>query len=232
MPSFLDRLFRPTPTSSSAQDPGVLHRLMQACEDDPEAALAALQEEQALLARELEETFLAHDAKTRALAARLAALGDMSVSPEEIARLRAEQLELWRLVRRAQASSRATHELERELHEWRDRPMEVGIPSGHPDHPDTRMEIVRSELITRGHPVRSQIEASAFDLASLRSTSPRASGDTGPAWESSSEATILHEIQHREREIARLQALAKDHPDTVHEAELLAGEIRALQAHL
>lgn len=239
--SFLDRLFFRRAAPSQAPDAGVLHRLMQACEDNPEAALAALQEEQALLARELEETFLAHDAKTRALATRLASLGEAATSPEEIARLRAEQLELWRLIRRAQASTRATHELERELAEWADRPADGGeLPFGHPDHPATRMELVSSELAVRGRPSRArshagsqaEMDCAPFNLASLENPSVPNAQDSGPAWDATSEATVQQAIAHREREIARLRALAGDNPDAEREVTLLAEEITALQAHL
>ena len=232
MPSLFDRLFAPRTSVFRARDAGTLHRLMQSCVDDPDAALAALQEEQALLARELEETFLAHDAKTRSLAARLATLEEGGVTHEEIARLRAEQLDLWRLVRRAQASGRATHELEREFHEWRTRTSDGHAPSGHPDHPDTRLEIVASELAVRGRPVRVRTDPDPFDLRSFASVDGASLPDEGPAWEPSSVQTIRREIAHREREIARLHTLADHHPDAKREVELLADEMRRLEEHL
>jgi hypothetical protein len=142
--SFVDRLrvwFGGTSSSSHAAR-------MEACLEDPDAAFALLQDEQRRLSQELEETFLAYDAKARALARRVAAMGDGAVTDHEVATLRAEQTELWRLVRRAQAAARTTRMLERELDEWRGR--EPGsVPHGHPDHPIIRAEIVGSELRIR-----------------------------------------------------------------------------------
>lgn len=131
------------PTASSVQNVR-----MEACLEDPDTALALLQDEQRRLSQELEETFLAYDAKSRGLARRVAAMGEGAVTEQEVDRLRSEQAELWRLIRRAQAAARTTRMLERELDEWRGR--ESGtIPDGHPDHPVVRAEIVGSELRVR-----------------------------------------------------------------------------------
>jgi hypothetical protein len=141
--SFLDRVsrwFHPSMSFRAAR--------MEACLEDPDAALALLQDEQRRLSQELEETFLAYDAKSRSLAKRIAVMGEDSVTEQEVDRLRSEQSELWRLIRRAQAAARTTRMLERELDEWRGR--EAGtIPDGHPDHPVVRAEIVGSELRIR-----------------------------------------------------------------------------------
>lgn len=112
-------------------------------------ALAELQEEQARIAQELEDTFVAYDKKLQAMARRLSGLDREPVTDRELRKVREEQLELWRLVRRAQAGSRTTGELKRELQEWSMR--ESGaVGYGHPDHPGTRVELVASELRVRG----------------------------------------------------------------------------------
>jgi hypothetical protein len=117
------------------------------CEQDPLGALAELQEEQGRIAQELEETFVAYDQKLQTMARRLARQQEIP-APKELADVRQEQLELWRLVRRAQAASRSTRELERELAEWAER-QDTAVPHGHPDHPRTRSEIIGSELRAR-----------------------------------------------------------------------------------
>ncbi|MEN9557995.1 MAG: hypothetical protein RL141_364 [Candidatus Parcubacteria bacterium] len=122
---------------------------MEACLDDPVSAISELQDEQRRIADELEQTFLTYDGKLQAAAKRIASLGPESVTPEEREHLRAEQLELWRLVRRAQAAARSTRDLAREVREWQEHGP-THAPEGHPDHPNTRVEIAESELRVRG----------------------------------------------------------------------------------
>ncbi len=182
------------------------------CEDDPDGAVGLLQEEQARIAQELEETFLAYDKKLQAMARRLAGADGVPVTKKELRKLKDEQLELWRLVRRAQASSRTTRELKRELQEWKTRePGAVGF--GHPDHPETRAELVSSELRVRGAgraPVRV---------------------DPGPSWTHDTDERLLRELWNRRREMERIM---EHHPneESVRELATFVSELRELHAHL
>lgn len=116
---------------------------------DIEIALAELQEEQSRLSAELERAFLTYDRKTQALAKQLARWTEGGAEPKAIERLRREQEELWRTVRRTQAAGRTTRELEQELREWAGRDA-ASVRERHPDHPKVRSEIVASELRVRG----------------------------------------------------------------------------------
>ncbi|HWQ99958.1 MAG TPA: hypothetical protein VN397_03885 [Candidatus Methylomirabilis sp.] len=145
---FTDRLlawWRGTPSSKKTK------RTMsrEECMEDPDAALAQLQEEQSRIAQDLEDTFVAYDKKLQAMARQLSGLDEEPVTAKDVLRLRGEQVQLWRLLRRAQAAARGTRELTHELKEWQSR--EAGsAPFGHPDHPETRAELVASELRVRG----------------------------------------------------------------------------------
>lgn len=107
-----------------------------------------LQSEQSRLSAEVEQTLLQYDNRTQVLAKRLAAADD-DLDEHQIERFRSDQEGLWRTVRRLQAALRATRELETELREWASR-TEADDRIGHPDHPATRIEIVASELRSRG----------------------------------------------------------------------------------
>lgn len=196
---------------------------IDACMEDPEAALVALQDDQRHIADELEATFLAYDRRLRAAAKRLAALGPDSVSMEEQAQLRDEQLELWRLVRRAQAAQRSTRELIREVAEWRAHEP-TAATEGHPDHPETRVEIVESELRVRGvalpdAPRGTTQEPSASSVWAFEEPEgihwlhrmPEQADEAEdverpmalPDWEHDSDEVLLREIRHQEQELAR-----------------------------
>lgn len=116
---------------------------------DAEVLLAELQEEQGRLSAELEKAFLAYDKKTRILAKQLAKWTESGAESKELERLRKDQEDLWRIVRRTQAAARTTRQLETELREWADHG-ETAARRTHPDHPKTRAEIVSSELRLRG----------------------------------------------------------------------------------
>jgi hypothetical protein len=189
---------------------------MEACLEDPDLALVALQEEQGMIAQELEETFLAYDRRLRTLAERLAD-GDNPPSKQEMQRLQEEQAELWRLVRRAQAAGRSTAALTQELQEWRGRDPGL-IQQGHPDHPLTRAEIVASELRVRG------AVSAALDEVQDE--------DASPAWSFESDDAILREIASRERELKRLMAAAEMDPSLISEIALQNKELRELHARL
>lgn len=229
-----------TPAASPLLDAPVQRTQMEECLEDPVSALIELQDEQRLIADELEDTFLAYDRKLQAAAKRMASLGSASVTPEERERLRAEQLELWRLVRRAQAAGRSTRELVREVREWHMHEPTVA-PEGHPDHPETRVEIIESELRVRGiaaptaqEPVRSasDITASSNDhsgihwlhrLAVQHNETP-ALPENAPEWEHDTDEHLLREIYQQEQELTRTDAPADI-------ADLLRS-LRALHGHL
>jgi hypothetical protein len=191
---------------------------MKACMEDPEGALAELQDEQRLIARELEQTFVAYDGRLRAAAKRIASLGPAGVTAEERDQLRAEQLELWRLVRRAQASQRSTRELLREREEWQAHEP-TAATEGHPDHPDTRVEIISSELRVRGivpmegdgavevEEVAPGIHAlhrpDLLEEAEILAQAREELAADAPAWEPDSDTVLLQEIRTHERELAR-----------------------------
>lgn len=196
--SFMDRLYAWWRRSPSKR-----------CEDDPDGAVAELQEEQSRIAQELEDTFLAYDAKLQAMARRLVGA---DISKKDLRTLKQEQLELWRLVRRAQASSRTTRELTRELREWKAR--EPGAASfGHPDHPETRVELVSSELRVRGADRANQSVVPA------------------PSWDHDSDENILRELGTRRREMERIMDHGADYASLGELATYLS-ELRELHAHL
>jgi len=216
------------------------------CAEDPQGALALLQEEQGRVAQELEDTFRAYDIKLREIASRLAQMGDRAVSAKELERLHGEQQELWRLIRRAQASARATHELEQELCEWSARDA-AAIPPGHPDHPGTRAEFAASELRLRGknpeellENVRLQKEEQEvpgpWSVVHESNDKPQAadrslSSVSGPVWHSGTDESLLREIHARELEMRKHWARADD-AQSAAELALFLRELRELHAHL
>jgi hypothetical protein len=131
---------------------------------DAEELLADLQEEQARLSGELEHAFRAYDKHTRVLAKRLAKMVNEGTNIKELALIREEQEELWRVIRRCQAAERSNRELETELQEWAGRD-EASVRASHPDHPRARAEIVASELRIRGRipSVSNESESVSFE---------------------------------------------------------------------
>lgn len=223
----------------------------EACLEDPQAARSAFQEEQRLIAQELEETFLAYDRKLRTMAERLAGhtqatragRGNRNTpTVRELSQLRQEQLDLWRLIRRAQAAARSTRALERELQEWSSREA-TAVASGHPDHPQTRAEIVTSELRIRGAsdarahqtsaPVRLEVMPTEDDTVEDATVSVQTAPveDEGPAWVHETDEHMLREIASREREMDRLLHVSED-PMAAAELAAFARELRTLHAHL
>lgn len=213
---------------------------VEACLENPEVSLAELQDEQRRIADELEETFRVYDRKLQGAAKRIASLGADSLTPKEWERLRSEQLELWRLLRRAQAAQRSTRALAREVQEWREAEG-AALPEGHPDHPETRAEIVESELRVRGvfasvprlaaEPLEEEVEdalRSAADAGDgVEEVLTDASEDRAsvPEWaDAVTDDTLLREIHAHERELARTDA-----PGDL--ADLVRG-LRDLHAHL
>lgn len=259
--SLADRLtawWRGKPATATTAPRPVSRERMERCLEDPDGALAMLQEEQGRVAQELEETFLAYDRKLRGMAERLARRSqgvrgaeDGAPSSQELDRMREEQRQLWRLVRRAQAASRSTRGLERELQEWRGHGP-VMVPFGHPDHPETRAEIVASELRMRGishdAPARPEMPApfAVMKIPMKREAPVVASADIpdaiasrdeadtsagGPSWVHDTDEHILREIASREREMRKL-LLVKQDAETMTELAAFARELRHLHAHL
>lgn len=124
----------------------------------------ALVEEQRALSSDVEGLFRAYDAKLRSLSGRLNDLDDEALAAEadEIA---ATQDALKRMVRRVEASVKASRDLERELAEWENRPDSA---SYHADHPEVRAELIRSELASR-NPGRSVVSVGAYGVHPVRS---------------------------------------------------------------
>jgi len=227
---------------NSASSYGVSDRMAN-CEEDPLGALAELQEEQARIAQELEETFLAYDHKLQAMAERLGS-HDREPSSKELANLRQEQLDLWRLVRRAQAAVRSTRELERELSEWTER-TDVVAPHGHPDHPQTRAEIIGSELRVRGGIASASEEMRSarttprvMEISATQDVLPVVAFSEGmvqglsPEWQTTDEAHILRELVSRERELERLRDALDIDPSLDAEIALMNKEMQELRKHL
>jgi hypothetical protein len=218
-----------------------------------EEMLMELQEEQSRLSAELEKAFLAYDRKTREIAKRLAKWTGSDASPEEFERLRAEQEDLWRVVRRTQAATRTNHQLEAELKEWTDR-TEAAIPPTHPDHPEARTEIVASELRLRGRDPSAFIsersteafEGSARDVdpfAEALEESERESPEPIPpdepinpapdviTWNPETEETLVREIEDCCREIRRTNN-REDRDDLAGEIVMMLNDLRRLHAQL
>lgn len=138
------RWLRLGPRFSGSFDPAAFERL---CAEDPSAARGALALDQRELADELGRTYAAYREKLDMLEARVRGMGASDVR-REAAALRDAQDAIRRTLRRIDASARSAEELEDELREWEARRGERG--PRHADHPDVRLEIVRSELHARG----------------------------------------------------------------------------------
>lgn len=128
-------------------------------------AKAVLAAEQMQLADELERLFQAYDEKVQNLALRVRQL-PAGAAEAEIRRLRAIQHELQSAVRRLEASSKTSQELEKELAYWQKR------LDGRPRDRDAvrrQTEVLRSELAIRtpeedAHWSRPQTAAEPFEV--------------------------------------------------------------------
>lgn len=139
------RWLRLGPRFSGSFDPAAFERL---CANDPSAAHEALTLDQRELSDELRRTYEAYREKLETLAERIRGMDATDVR-REAATLRDAQDSIRRTLRRIDASARSAAELEDELRDWEARQGESG--PRHADHPDVRLEIVRSELHVRGH---------------------------------------------------------------------------------
>lgn len=213
---------------------------------DAVRAIEELQREQVRLAEELERLLLVYDKRSRKLSKELArAMNGEPVQPERLGQLAEEQAALWKLIRRGQAAERGTRELEQELREWSAYP-EPGVSTLHPDHPVQRIELIASELRSRGKdpsPLlaeeRAGYEGSAQDVNVFEiepdatvSDENEEEAPAASAWEpSGSEDALLREIASCQREIRRLLA----HPEGEHAVQDIADgyeQLKELHAFL
>lgn len=221
---------------------------------DVEVLLAELQEEQGRLSAELEKAFLAYDKKTRALAKQLARWTEEGAEAKELERLRREQQDLWRVVRRTQVAARTTRQLETELREWIGR-NEASVRASHPDHPLARTEIVASELRLRGRDPAGLVsarapegyegsakdvdpfeEALALALEEPEEASPVTEEDepvviADTELRDGSDEHLIREIEHCCREIRRTNA-HEDCEQLAGELVLMLKDLRRFHAHL
>lgn len=227
----------------------------RATSDELSAVLPDLRKEQIRLSEEVERTLSLYDDRTRALAMRLKNAGDS----RSIERIRADQEDLWRTVRRLQAALRATRDLESELREWAAR-AEDEETIGHPEHPVTRIEIVASELRARGRDpfallqsIRAKkFKGSAEDVdpisdlegaqciapnqaeelvASISEQSNGRTNEQPPEWNREESEHILREICDHAREARRMQAHVSA-PDLVHELARTIADYRRYHGYL
>jgi len=130
--------------------------------------------DQRALAREIEQTFVAYDARLRDLATRVHEL-----TPEEFQReaktIRDAQDGLRRALRRLEVSSKNAADLQRELALWEKR---VDDSSLYADHPAFRTEIIQSELRSRGATIDTraarQNKEVVQGMGSISTTTPSA----------------------------------------------------------
>ena len=137
------RWFHSEPPPSVSFDPIHFERL---CLENPERALAALQQGHRDLADEFERVYQDYERTLENTAIRLKTMKPNDLH-REIRSLRDVHDALRRTLRRLDASMRGAAEIERELGEWRTRESEAG--PWHADHPKVRAEILRSELSVR-----------------------------------------------------------------------------------
>jgi hypothetical protein len=128
--------------------------------------LERLRSEQLRLSSELETLLSSYDVRTRMLADSLVS-AESPLSEEDLKKAYEEQLRLWNIVRRLQASDRSVSQLEQEYADWNERKGDM-LSELHPDHPSVRMELIASELRSRGKSIpdsrrRNEYEGSAKD---------------------------------------------------------------------
>lgn len=117
--------------------------------------------EQLRLSAELESALSSYDARTRDLALRIVS-PESEMSDEHFQKMYEEQLHLWKVIRRLQAADRTIPQLEQEYMEWKGR-KEEGLLRSHPDHPESRMEFIASELRARGRSIPVRSDSSCFE---------------------------------------------------------------------
>jgi len=114
-------------------------------DDEVEAVRRAMREEQRALSLDLEQLFRLYDEKVQHLSKRLQSMSAAEVE-SEAASIRETQETLKRLLRRAEAATKTSTQLERELAGWESRGSDDDF---HADHPSVRAEVIRSELASR-----------------------------------------------------------------------------------
>lgn len=110
------------------------------------AARTFLSQDQARIAKEIEEMYGLYDQRLQSLALRIKTLSEDDLA-RELESLREAQDDLRTIVRRFQAALKGTEELERELDGWEGQTHDRSPI--HADHPLVRSEIIRSELTLR-----------------------------------------------------------------------------------
>jgi hypothetical protein len=201
---------------------------VERCLEDPQAAQTELATSQAELAKQIEETFALYDQKLQDVALRI-----RSLSPEEqeheLENLAQAQDELKRVLRRFQAATKSTQDLQTELADWGEHPYEGGL---HADHPAVRSEIIRSELALRNPGTR---------LINMRRPKPSAGAraeegtygvvvhEVNP-WLIPDEAHLLAAIREATREAERWHAMAPQ--EYTEDALEQVHQVRSLHAFL
>lgn len=128
---------------------------------DASQELERLRSEQARLSLELETVLSSYDERTRSLASRLVST-ETPLSDSELQRVYEEQLSLWNIVRRLQAGERSIPELEQEYVDWNERNGDA-LPLVHPDHPKIRLELIASELRSRGRDILARTSPDSYE---------------------------------------------------------------------
>jgi uncharacterized membrane protein len=223
------------PRFSGSFDPAAFERL---CANDPSAARDALTLDQRELMEELGRTYAAYREKLETLAVRVRGM-DATDIRREAATLRDAHDSIRRTLRRIDVSARSAKELEDELREWESRHGEGG--PRHADHPDVRLEIVRSELQARGrtpelHAIR--MDESPFGRLSCampENADPVAIGATWVGLSDDAEGLpspdpehLVQAIRQMTREIERGLSTENPEPETVDDLH----ELRSLHAAL
>jgi hypothetical protein len=128
---------------------------------DHSQELERLRSEQARLSLELETVLSSYDDRTKLLASRLVS-AESPLTDAELQRAYEEQLFLWNIVRRLQAGERSVPELEQEYIDWNER-RDQALPEFHPDHPNVRLELISSELRSRGRGIPTKVSTDSYE---------------------------------------------------------------------
>ncbi len=224
------RWFHSEPPPSVSFDPVYFERL---CLENPERALAALQQGHRDLADEFERVYQDYERTLENTAIRLKTMKPSDLH-REIRSLRDVHDALRRTLRRLDASMRSASEIERELGEWRTREKEGG--PWHADHPKVRAEILRSELSVReekplnvipleSSPFAETPEQCRYEIVSDES---RLSYSQEMQLPEVTAEQLIHAIRHANREAERWHESPEIGRDAIDEVK----ELRRLHAML
>ena len=224
------RWFHSEPPHSVSFDPIHFERL---CLENPERALAALQQGHRDLADEFERVYQDYERTLENTAIRLKTMKPNDLH-REIRSLRDVHDALRRTLRRLDASMRGAAEIERELGEWRTRESEAG--PWHADHPKVRAEILRSELSVREEkplkviPLESSPFAKTFERMECKTVSeePHVFDPHEAQLQEVSVEQLIQVIRHANREVERWRESPEIGRDAIDEVK----ELRRLHAIL